>query len=92
MNLDFMYDIKHPLDRRFYPTTPTRVRVMALGGPFQPWLDYQQELAGHLHYGMRCCICLEVVGKCRNYKQIWGMNWCTKCYGHYMLGIPPTLG
>jgi hypothetical protein len=90
MNLDFVFDIKHPQDRRFYPTTPARVRVMALGGPFQPWLDYRQELAGHLHYGMRCCICLEVVGKCRGYRQIWDMNWCFKCYDHYMLGMPPV--
>ncbi|ERF70906.1 hypothetical protein EPUS_02428 [Endocarpon pusillum Z07020] len=85
LNLDFSYDTTHPHDRRFYPTTPTRVRVMALGGPYQPWLDYRREITGHLHYNMRCCICLELTGRYRRYKQIWGLKWCTKCYDHYML-------
>ena len=86
-NLDFSFDIVHPQDRRFYPTTPTRVRVMALGGPFQPWLDYRQELAGHLHYGVRCFICFEVAGRYRQYRQYWGMIWCSTCYDLYMLGM-----
>ena len=88
LNLDASFDIAHPVDRRFYPTTPTRIRVMALGGPFQPWLDYRQELAGHLHYGMRCFICLELAGKYRQYKQIWDMTWCIDCYDLYMLSMP----
>lgn len=87
LNLDFLFDIAHPQDRRFYPTTPTRMRVMALGGPFQPWLDYKRELAGHLQYAARCFVCFEVAGKYRRYMQIWGVNWCTKCYDLYMLSM-----
>jgi hypothetical protein len=92
LNLDFPFDIAHPIDRRFYPTMPTRARVMALGGPFQPWLDYRQELAGHLHYGMRCFICYEVVGHFRHYKQIWGSIWCMQCYELYMLSMKSVRG
>lgn len=84
-HFSFSYDIKHPADRRFYPTMPTRVRVMALGGPFQPWLDYRQELAGQLHSGTRCIICFEIVGLSWPFKKMWGMNWCVYCYHHYML-------
>lgn len=91
LTLDFPFDVAHPRDRRFYPTTPTRIRVMALGGPFQPWLDYRQELAGHLHYGVRCLICFEVTGKYRQYKQIWGLTWCIDCYDLYVLSMQPAL-
>lgn len=87
LKVEFPFDVGHPKDRRFYPTTPTRIRVMALGGPFQPWMDYRQELAGHLHYGMRCLICLEVCGKFRNYRRLWGFLWCDKCYDCYMLSM-----
>lgn len=88
LSLDFDIGIAHPRDQRFYPTTPTRIRLMALGGPFQPWLDYRRELAGHLHCGMRCYICFELAGKYRQYKRIWGMIWCIDCYNHYMLSMP----
>lgn len=87
LSLDFSFDIAHPQDRRFYPTTPTRMRVMALGGPFQPWLDYKREFAGHLHYAMRCFLCFEIAGSYRRYKRIWGVTWCTKCYDLYMLSM-----
>jgi hypothetical protein len=85
-DIESIIDTCHPEDRRFYPTTPDRVRVMALGGPFKPWFDYRQELAGHMHYGIRCCICLEVVGKYRPYRDVWSMTWCHDCHNYYMLG------
>lgn len=90
LKLDGSYDIDHPQDRTFYPTTPRRLRIMALGGPFQPWLDYKRELAGHLHYGMRCSICFDIVGVYRPYKQIWDVTWCLKCYDLYMLSMSST--
>lgn len=60
---------------------------MALGGPYQPWLDYRREITGHLHYNMRCCICLELTGRYRCYKEIWGLKWCIKCFDLYMLSM-----
>lgn len=79
-NLEFPFDVAHPTDHRFYPTTPTRIRVMAFGDPFQPWLDCRQELAGQLHYGLRCCICLELAGKYCQYKIFGDVIWSIGCH------------
>ena len=58
---------------------------MALGGPFQPWFDYRREMAGHLHYGMRCIVCFQLIGKIRLWRKIGGNAWCLHCFTDYTL-------
>jgi hypothetical protein len=102
MNVEWSCDLKHPTDTRYYPLIPTgqdsfRVRNLALGGPFQPEIDYRRELGGWLHYGRRCQICAESFHQTFRPHQIdFGVLFCRRCHDEYtlstfILSIPDLL-
>src|SRR5690349_10060871 len=57
--VEWSCDIRHTTNREHYPviyfeSRPPRLRNLAIGGPFQPSVNYRRELLGHLHYRKRC--------------------------------------
>ena len=81
----------HPTDTRYYPLVPAvkdsfRIRNLALGGPFQPEIDYRRELAGWLQYARRCQICaLSFHSSWRPHRMAFGVLFCHGCYDKYIL-------
>jgi hypothetical protein len=94
MNVEWSCNLQHPTDTRYYPLIRTgkgsfRVRNLALGGPFQPEIDYRRELAGWLHYGRRCQICaLPFHSAYRPYHIDFGVLFCRACHNEYTLSRP----
>ena len=81
VRVEFACGIGHPRSQLNYPFLPSRNRVLAIGGPFRFFLDYKAELLGHLHYGKRCCICLEVVeASLRPFTRLSNLLLCMKCF------------
>jgi hypothetical protein len=91
MNVEWCCNLQHPTDTRYYPLIRTgkdsfRIRNLALGGPFQPEIDYRRELAGWLHYGRRCQICaLPFHPAYRPYRLDFGVLFCHACHNEYTL-------
>ncbi len=90
MKVEWSYDLKHPEHTSFYPLIPTgngsfRIRNLALGGAFQPEIDYRKEIAGSLHYRKRCQICASLVGTLRPFRQEFGVIFCVSCHKSYTL-------
>jgi hypothetical protein len=94
MNAEWSCNLHHPTDTRYYPLIRTgkdsfRIRNLALGGPFQPEIDYRRELAGWLHYGKRCQICALPFHQAYRPHQIdFGVLFCWDCYNEYTLSKP----
>lgn len=92
MHVEWSCDLKHPTDTRYYPLIPSgkdsfRIRNLALGGPFQPEIDYRRELAGWLHYGRRCQICAQPLHpNYRPHRIDFGVLFCHVCHNDYTLG------
>lgn len=83
---------QHPQNDPHYPLilgclTPDRVRVLALGGPYEQSISYRRELGGNLHSRHRCYLCFEGFttntdkspGGFRKEVVAWGMRWCEGC-------------
>ena len=91
-NLVLHLSNRHPHEDDQYPliiadSKPIRSRILALGGPYDPSISYRREVAGHLHSGARCYLCLEVFttktdgtpGGFRAKVCAWSMQWCEIC-------------
>jgi hypothetical protein len=93
MHVEWSCDLKHLSDTRYYPLIPIgngsfRIRNLALGGPFQPEIDYRRELAGWLHYGRRCQICgLPFHQNYRPHQIDFGVLFCHGCHKNYTLSM-----
>lgn len=56
----------------------------ALGGVYDPTVNYQREIVGRLHRGNRCFICFEVTRRIyQKEHHLSGMLWCDDCYNEY---------
>ena len=94
LNVEWSCTLRHPSDSRSYPlihsrNNPIRIRNLALGGPFQPEIDYRRELAGWLHHGKRCQICvLPFDDVFRPYQIDFGIAFCPDCHQNYTLSKP----
>ena len=94
MNVQWNFDINHPRHDSNYPLIPTRsgsfrVRNLALGGPFQPEIDYRKEIAGALHYQKRCQICAAPIGGAlRPFRKDFDVLFCRWCQQKYTLSKP----
>ena len=91
MHVEWSCNLNHPTDARYYPLIPTgngsfRMRTLALGGSFQPEIDYRRELAGWLHYRRRCQICaLPFHHSYRPHQIDFGVLLCHGCHDDYTL-------
>jgi hypothetical protein len=94
MNVEWSCNLHHLTDTRNYPLIRSqgdsiRIRNLALGGPFQPEIDYRRELAGWLHYGKRCQICALPFHQVYRPHQIdFGVLFCRECHKEYTLSKP----
>ena len=89
LQVEWQCDVDHPSLNDYYPLAPIgktsyRVRNLAIGGAFRPGYSYRRELAGHLHYGKRCQICLEVF-TWLGYHTDFDMLLCDRCHSGYTL-------
>ena len=61
---------------------PNRAVVKALGGPYEPSLDYRREIVGHLAALKRCQFCFcekDSQGHPSNIMK-WETLWCSDCF------------
>lgn len=91
LDVDWSCDLKHPYNKSNLALVATgndlfRLRNLALGGQFQPEIDYRQEIAGCLHYQKRCQICAETVDShLRPFTRDFDILFCKSCHDDYTL-------
>ena len=69
-----------------YPLMNNRFRVLAIGGIYRPYINYRHEVEGHMHYGKRCYICLELLKlSYRPWKTTFDMILCQPCANEWLL-------
>ena len=88
-------DAVHHLRAKQPDSVPAVIREkhMLLGGPYDPFFDYQLEIIGHLRSLTRCFICLGKEGPKNTSVVItaWSMCFCHGCFEKYAISTYPSV-